>query len=160
MTTGCYIVKMEAAQFEHRVQKSMLSPLHVTRGDIRRGPSCSSISTALRPVPAFWSSPPPPFCPHTGCLFQKKDLFFLSFFISFICVSPQSVPPKDHHGTANSGPSARCDIVNPDPTLSIDGTKLALNPSMHRAVPRACQLAETKPFVGLLNPTDGEVDSK
>lgn len=54
-----------------------------------------------------------------------------------------------------------CNVANPAPTLSINGTKLAVNPSMHRAVPKACcQLAETKPFVGLLNPTDGEVDSK
>lgn len=51
-------------------------------------------------------------------------------------------------------------IASPDPTLAIDGSKLAMNPSMHSAVPTACQLAETKPFVGLLNPTDGEVDSK
>lgn len=51
-------------------------------------------------------------------------------------------------------------IASPDPTLSIDGSKLAMNPIMHSAVPKACQLAETKPFVGLLNPTDGEVDSK
>lgn len=75
-------------------------------------------------------------------------------------MSPASVPLKDHQGTANSGSSARCHTANPDPTLSIDGTKLAVKPSMHCAAPKACQLAETKPFVGLLNPTDGEVDSK
>lgn len=57
-------------------------------------------------------------------------------------------------------PPLLCNVANPAPTLSINGTKLAMNPSMHCAVPKACQLAETKPFVGLLNPTDGEVDSK
>lgn len=58
-------------------------------------------------------------------------------------------------------PPLLCNVANPAPTLSINGTKLAMNPSMRGAVPEAsCQLAETKPFVGLLNPTDGEVDSK
>lgn len=56
--------------------------------------------------------------------------------------------------TAVLMPDAAMD--DPDPTLSIDGGKLALNPSMHAAVPKACQLAETKPFVG----ADGEMDSK
>lgn len=60
--------------------------------------------------------------------------------------------------TAVLMPDAAMD--DPDPTLSIDGSKLALNPSVHSAVPKACQLAETKPFVGALNPTDGEMDSK
>ena len=51
-------------------------------------------------------------------------------------------------------------MASPDPALSIDGSKLAMNPSVLSAVPEACQLAETKPFVGPLNPTDGEMDSK
>lgn len=51
-------------------------------------------------------------------------------------------------------------MASPDPALSIDGSKLAMNPSMHSAAPKACQFAETKPFVGSLNPTDGEMDSK
>lgn len=51
-------------------------------------------------------------------------------------------------------------VAGPDPALSIDGSKLALNPRVHSAVPKACQLAETKPFVWLLNPADGEMNSK
>jgi len=51
-------------------------------------------------------------------------------------------------------------VASSDPALSIDGSKLALNHSVHYAVPKACQLAETKPFVWALNPTDGEMNSK
>lgn len=51
-------------------------------------------------------------------------------------------------------------VAGPDPALPIHGSKLAMNPSVHSAVPKACQLAETKPFVGPLNPADGEMDSK
>lgn len=50
--------------------------------------------------------------------------------------------------------------TSPDPAPSIDGSKLALNPRVHSVVPKACQLAETKPFVQPLNPTDGEMDRK
>lgn len=102
------------------------------------------------------------FIPYQLCLLVSLRTLDVSSrkILSLVCVSPQSVPLKDHQGTANSGSSARCNVANPDPTLSFDGTQLAVNPSVHRAVPKACQLAETKPFVGLLNPTDGEVDSK
>lgn len=51
-------------------------------------------------------------------------------------------------------------VASLDPVLSIDGSELAVNPRVHSTVPEACQLAETKPFVGPLNPTDGEMDSK
>lgn len=75
--------------------------------------SCSSIFTAFHPIPAL----SPRFCQDAGCFFQK-----------------------DHQGTANSGSSARCNVANPDPPLSFDGTKLAVNSSMHRAVPKAASL--------------------
>lgn len=136
---------------EHRVQKSMLFLCISHREkfmDARlqrhfRGLS-SYTSLSQESVSLFLSG-------HWMFLPQKKK----RLFISHVCL-----PSQDHQETANSGSSARCNIANPDPSLSEDGTKLAVNPTMHCAVPKARQLAETKPFVGLLNPTDGQVDSK
>ena len=65
-----------------------------------------------------------------------------------VCVRPQlpdrlqPVSSQDRRGTVNSRPSARryqwpVQILLP----SIDGSKLAMNPSVHSAVPEACQLA-------------------
>lgn len=76
-----------------------------------------------------------------------------------VCV-PDRLQPVSSEDRQGLVPLPGATTASPDPTLSIDGSKLALNPSVHSAVPKACQLAETKPFVGPLNPTDGEMDSK
>lgn len=44
--------------------------------------------------------------------------------------------------------------------LYVDDSNLAMNVRVRGAVPKMCQLAETKPFVGPLSPTDGDRDSK
>lgn len=82
-----------------------------------------------------------------------------------VCVrSSQAGSSQSHQSTVEERltvvPLPDATVASPDLALSIDGSKLAMNPSVHSAVPKACQLAETKPFVGPLNPADGEMDSK
>lgn len=84
--------------------------------------SCNSAHTAFYPVSLFPSG-------QQRVLQKKKNL----------AVSPVS-PTEGPSGNVNSVPSARCYVANSDPTLSIDGTKLAVNPSMHCAVPEAASL--------------------
>lgn len=99
-----------------------------------------------------WKSLFSPTCQNAGCPLEEE---------SCVCASGSS---QSHQRTDEE----RLTVVHlpgtamagPDPALSIDGSKLAMNPSVHSAIPKACQLGETKPFVGPLNPTDGEMDSK
>lgn len=139
---------------EHRVQKSMLFLCISHREKFGEFSPAAAFPRPFIPTSLSGESVSSFLSGHWMFLPKKDSVFHM-------CPPPpQLVPLKDHHGTADSSSSARCNIANPDPALSIDGTKLAVNPSMHCAVPKACQLAETKPFVRLLNPTDGEVDSK
>lgn len=79
-----------------------------------------------------------------------------------VSVSRRQAPasPTRTVGDRLTVPLPGATVARPDPAPSIDGSKFAMNPSVLSAVPKACQLAETKPFVGRLNPTDGEMDSK
>ncbi|KAM7411332.1 hypothetical protein PAMA_021360 [Pampus argenteus] len=96
-----------------------------------------------------------------------EDTTFGNIFFSYCgCESSASVKnPEDEQscagGKRTTGRSSSNEetVASPDPAPSIDDSKLAVNPSVHSAVPKACQLAETKPFVQPLNPTDGEMDN-